>query len=368
MTSALRGGKAVTPEDQSREAQLDLLDQLIEDYRVRLKKLTRSPEELHEQMERLDTSLSRESERLSTTEAEYRKVVSRRRELRERLEEGRDRRAEISSLLERFELLASHYASDVARLKGIEEAGTLFGVLGQTVCPLCGADPAHHRHDAACDGDVDAIIVAAGSEIAKIELLRRELDDTRTALQKEGVSFDRRLPKVEEELQNIAAHIERSISPELTRRRASYGELADKRGEVREAVSMYQTLQDMEQRREALSKSELGDKAPAVSDGDLPAAIAEKFAMKVEVILKNWHFPEAERIFFDAKSRDLMIAGKLRTARGKGLRAITHAAFTVGIMECCREQLTPHPGFVRSGLAPARLSCPRWHGRRLDWY
>ena len=32
--------------------------------------------------------------------------------------------------------------------------------------------------------------------------------------------------------------------------------------------------------------------------------------------------------------------------RGKGLRAITHAAVTLGLMEYCRERSLPHPGFV----------------------
>lgn len=344
--SALRGGKPTTPEDQSREAQLGLLDSLIGDYESRLKQLTKTPDELNEQMERLDASLSREVERLAVTEAEYRKAISRRRELRNRLEEGRDRRAEIDALLERFELLGRHYDSDVARLKGIEEAGTLFEVLGQTICPLCGAAPEHHRHEASCDGDVEAIITAARSEIAKIELLRRELTDTQTALQKEAVLFDRRLPKIEEELHGIASQLEQTIAPELTKRRAGYGDLADKRGEVREALSLMETLRDMEQRRESLNQSGGGERAANVADGDLPSAVAERFALKVEAILKDWHFPEAERVFFDSKSRDLMIAGKQRTARGKGLRAITHAAFTIGLLECCRDQGTPHPGFV----------------------
>jgi AAA domain len=43
-------------EDQSREAQLELLDQLLEDYRGRLKDLTKSPEDLEEQLQRVDSS------------------------------------------------------------------------------------------------------------------------------------------------------------------------------------------------------------------------------------------------------------------------------------------------------------------------
>jgi hypothetical protein len=249
-------------------------------------------------------------------------------------------------LLERFALLDQHYQSDMDRLCGIEETGTLFVALGHGPCPLCGADPAHQRRDTDCDGNVDAVVAAARGELAKIDLLRVELADTRITLEREAVTFDRNLPKVEERLRSVSSEIETMVSPQLTRMRASYAELADKRGEVREALTMLRTLEDVEQRRAELDRESEEQKGSSVAEGDLPAAIAEQFAQKVEAILKAWHFPDAERVFFDPKARDLVIAGKPRTARGKGLRAITHAAFTIGLLEYCRAQQTPHPGFV----------------------
>ena len=51
-------------------------------------------------------------------------------------------------------------------------------------------------------------------------------------------------------------------------------------------------------------------------------------------------------MFFDETKRDFQIAGKDRGSTGKGLRAITHAACTIGLMEFCREKGLPHPGFV----------------------
>ena len=80
--------------------------------------------------------------------------------------------------------------------------------------------------------------------------------------------------------------------------------------------------------------------------GISPAAVADAFARQVETVAKEWHFPEAERVFFDPKARDVIIAGKPRTARGKGLRAITHAAFTFGLLQFCKANETPHPSFV----------------------
>jgi hypothetical protein len=343
--SALVAIRADTPENQTREAQIDLLDQLIGEYRERIKELAKQPKELDDQLSRLESSLAGYTEQLSATEADYRRLAGRRRELREKLEEGQDRRGEIGSLLERFDLLGRHYSSDIDRLRGIEEAGTLFSVLGHTPCPLCGAAPENHRREGDCGGDVDAVVAAARNEIAKIELLQAELGDTVYALRREGAGFDRRLPKIEKDLSSLSSEIEGLTSPKLRQLRASYGDLADKRGEVREALAIYRTFQDMEKRREDLEKAD-DQRASAVSDGDLPTTIAESFAQCVEAVLKAWHFPDAERVYFDAKARDLVIGGKLRTARGKGLRAITHTAFTISLLEYCRLNSTPHPGFV----------------------
>lgn len=343
--SALVALKSSTPEDQTRGAQIDLLDQLVAEYRERIKELARQPRELEDQLARLDGSLEGHTQQLSTTEADYKRLAGRRRELRERLETGEDRRAEIGGLLERFGLLAHHYSSDVQRLRGIEEAGTLFNVLGHTPCPLCGSAAEHHQRDSDCDGNVEAVVASARAEIAKIELLQSELGDTVAALRREQAGFNRRLPKIEEELSSLTSELEGITSPKLRQLRTSYSELSDKKSEVREALAIYRSLQDMEKRREDLEKAD-EQRSSAISDGDLPTSIAEGFAQCVETILKAWHFPDAERVFFDAKARDLIIGGKLRTARGKGLRAITHAAFTIGLLAYCRTNATLHPGFV----------------------
>jgi predicted nuclease with TOPRIM domain len=344
--TALASGRERGIEDESRDVQLELLDQLLDEYRQRLKDLTKSPEELEDQLRRLDSSLSQHTEILRTTEADYRRLTDRRRDLRKKIEEGRDRRAEIEELLERFALLDRHYVSDVARLRGIEEGGSLFQVLGQATCPLCGAAPEHHRKEVDCDGNIEAVVVAARSESAKIGLLQSELGETIKELRREAGSFDRRLPKVEEELRSVTSELDRLIAPKLSKLRNTYADLADKRGEVREALSLLRTIQDVEARRLKIENKPEDQPASAVSEGDLPTVVAEAFAQQVESILKAWHFPDAERVHFDPKTRDGVIAGKARAARGKGLRAITHAAFTIGLLDYCRSKSLPHPGFV----------------------
>lgn len=241
-------------------------------------------------------------------------------------------------------MLDRHYSSDIERLRAIEEGGTLFGALGSKSCPLCGAEPAHHRGGEECDGNINAVVDAARKEIAKIELLRGELANTVKELHREGVSFDRRMPAVLDESKEISDQVDGLISSKLAKLRASYSEFADKRSEVRQAIALYATVQDMERRRADLENAQEDRESSTPVQGDIPAAVAEGFSQSVEAILRAWHFPDAGRVYFDAKSRDLVIAGKQRSARGKGLRAITHAAFTLGLLDYCRKNSTPHPG------------------------
>jgi hypothetical protein len=344
--SALVANAKREPEELSREAQMQLLDQLLSDHRDRLKELTKSPKELQAQLEKIDDSLVNHLAQVNTTEAEFQQAAGNRRELRKKLEASRDRRAEVGALLLRFKLLDKHYESDIERLSAIEEGGTLFNVLSTSHCPLCGANPEHHRSGGDCGGNIDEVVAAARKEITKIKILRGELAATVRELEREGASFDKRIPAASNELKVISDVVDGLISPKLSKLRATYAELADKRGEVREALALFATVQDMERRRADLESSAEAEKVGSLVSADIQTTVADSFAQTVELMLKAWHFPEIGSVFFDPKARDLVISGKSRSAFGKGLRAITYAAFTLGLLAFCRTRHTPHTGFV----------------------
>lgn len=345
--SAFTAGQKPTAEDQSRGAQIDLLDQLIGDYERQVKELAGKPDELQEQLDRLENTMDSQSAQLAMTEAQFKEATIQRRDVAKRVEDANNRLTEITALLERFTLLEAHYRSDLARLSAIEEAGSLFGALGDAACPLCGASK-DHQAKADCEGDVDRVVAAAGAEIAKIKLRQTELADTMTTLREEAVSFERRLPRLESRLRELSGEIDSVVAPNLRQLRASYKELADKGGEVREALAIHRGLSDLIERKAKLEKEDevrFGS-ANGSTDFGLSTATADKFASLIQTILQAWHFPNADRVHFDLSTRDLVIGGKNRTSFGKGLRAITQAAFTIGLMEYCRLNQTAHPGFV----------------------
>ena len=216
---------AATTEATSREAQVGLLDQLIKEMQGQVKDLAGAPAELEDQLARLDDSISGQGQQLAISEAQYRQVAGSRRELLKRLEEGNTRLTEIRNLLGRFSLLDKHYSSDLQRLKGIEEAGSLFNTFGDAACPLCGALPENHRPADDCHGNVDAVVLAARAEAAKIELRQKELKETVASLETEAKTFQRRIPKIEAGLHGVSQQIETIVAPRLRQLRTTYREL-----------------------------------------------------------------------------------------------------------------------------------------------
>lgn len=138
----------------------------------------------------------------------------------------------------------------------------------------------------------------------------------------------------------------RNMGSGLIQRRASYRELVDKRAETQTALALWDQLAEMEAKRAELENTGDGESPQTQTTADLSTTTLDRFALHVERVLTAWNFPDSERVHFEKADRDLIINGRRRGSRGKGMRAITHAAFTVGLIEYCVDHGKPHPGFV----------------------
>ena len=345
---------AVEPEEAqrtkrlSRTAKVEVIDDLIVENRERLAGLIGEDDDendLLEQVERLNRTLDREKAALDQSEEEYRAVASRRNEARQALEEARERRAEISELLERFQLLDDHYQSDLVRLEGIRESGALISALNAQKCPLCGAEPDEQHLDGDCDGNVEAVIRAADAEAEKIKQLRDELADTVAQLNEEAQECDSLAPKLGEQLE-LAIEELQGINPELKSQRAAYTELLNRRSSVESALRILSTISELEERRTELEASPQTPLSQNEAALDLSLSTLNSFSKVYEEVLNSWNLPDIDRVYFDQPSRDFVISGKPRSARGKGMRALSYAAFTVSLLEFTKRNELSHPGFA----------------------
>jgi hypothetical protein len=327
--------------------QLVLIDEILSDLSSEISDMGHEKSELIDQANRLQATIDEQRESLRTVQAELDGKIERRQELYVECAGYRRRQVEISELLARFDLLETHYGVDKERLIAIQESGSLFAHVTQAPCPLCGAMPDSQHTADDCEGDVDAVVNAADAEIAKIDQLLVELRQTVADLRDELDQINEEL-LVRQALYNEAdGEIRTSMSPLVAAARNEFSDVVEKRAEVQAAIDMFDRLEKLQERRKTLLDEDADDgtESPQIEAG-IPDSSAHALSMTIERILRSWNFPGECRVHYDKERSDFIIDGKPRGSRGKGLRAITHAAVTLGLMEYCREQSLPHPGFV----------------------
>lgn len=324
--------------------QIDLIDELLEELDHDIS-LVGEEVEITGQLERLESTIAEQKQILATEQKKLDDLLGSKREVFIQIQEKKSRQREITELLQRFELLDEHYKVDIERLKSIQESGYLFAYVEVAICPLCGAKPDSQHADQNCDGNVAAIILAATAEIAKIEKLKAELVGAVTALDQEALELETDLGGKYKEHQKFTTEIQEIVSPQVSGLRSVFTELIEKRSEVLKAKDLYNQQDKLLQRKTSLLEDDETKDDQKVTVG-LPKATAHDFSLKVGHLLSSWHFPGDCLVHFDEKISDFIIDGKPRGSRGKGLRAITHAAVTIGLLEYCQEHGLPHPGFV----------------------
>ena len=326
--------------------QIELIDELIAGIKQEIADVGEEESELKKQVDRLNETIKQRKETLINVKAQLESLLTQRRALVDIRTRIQDRLDEIADLLNRFDLLLNHYAIDVERLTAIKESGSMFVHVDLVPCPLCGALPDAQQHDTDCDGDVEAIVKSASAEIEKIKLLKDELNGTIASLKSEASFSERELSKRNEDYEAVNAQIQGIVAPALSDERASFSELVEKRAEVHKVLDLYARVTKLEKRKATLERdgNKNGSSGEIVSS--LPDSVAHDFSQKVGNLLKTWDFPGDCLVHFDKESTDFVIDGKARGSRGKGLRAITHAAVSVALLEYCQENDLPHPGFV----------------------
>lgn len=344
---------AIVPADTSQQseandqAKAELLELWIADVEDEITEHGFGRKELEEQLEKLEQSISSSREQLQLAQSQLNEMTTQRREIVKNREAIKDRKDDIADMLERFNLLKIQYVTDLQRLMAIEESGSLFVHHERAPCPLCGASPEVQHSTEECDGDVESIVIAAAAEMEKIKKLASDLDSTITALHDESARLSDDLIEIEKQFSGVDSEIKSAIAPELSDMQSTYSEFVDTRSRVVSHLSVFTRLDKLLAQRDELfgdaEEVEAGDKKIATK---LSTQVLHDFSKTVERILEAWDFPDTGSVHFDEVTMDFVINGKLRGNRGKGLRAITHAAATLGLLEFCKERSLPHPGFV----------------------
>lgn len=334
----------------SRAAKIEVLKELIEEQCKLSGDITcleDSLKDLREQDERLSKTIANEGSTLDANEDHYNSLVFSRSNLRKQVELKTERINEISEMFSRFKLLKKQYTSDILRLENITETGVLLEALPTEKCPTCGRKVTDAEVHQSCDEKIKKVVIAATSEKSKIKGLYSELVITMTSLESETELINNQLPDIKEQISFTAQRLS-ILNPELAKQRSRYSDLFTKKSDIYKSVEQHEQLILLTKKKEELEKETPRKESKAKNDGErtLPTNALFKLSQSVKDLLHKWNFPNSNDVHFDKETGDFVINGKHRISNGKGHRAITHAAATLGLMKYTSDNELPHIGFT----------------------
>lgn len=327
------------------DAKIELLGAMIEEATQSIEKIGISEDVLRKELENMETSRQQAIASYGEARSSVTQLEVERKSQAQVLREIDERGAIVDGLLSRFELLDEHYASDINRLAAIEETGVLLQALPSKPCPVCGAMPESHRLSHAIEQfELPVVQSAAKREREKTAQLRNDLAKVLQELRVEQAALTDKHSATAAFIDQLQSNIAEELMPRV---KTSAEELKDQSARrdqlliglrtIEDAASLKKQQADLERQRDN-AKSVV----PKI-ESTATTAEMDEFAQTVEAILKAWKYPYTGRVVFSEANQDLVIGNHTRSSHGKGVRALTCAAFILGIMQHCRSKGLPHP-------------------------
>lgn len=317
-----------------------LLDQLVVDAIAKIQN-PGNLERLQRQLATLEATLNEAIRSHHRVSAQQSQAIADRTRLNEQVARLAVRLNEIADLLGRFELLRQQYESDLDRLAMVSEAGNLLGYFRTGRCVFCGAEP-EHQHPEHQQGETTQLHQAVAAETHKTRELLADLDLTIVDLESQSDSLAEEMASLNEAGDNLNATIA-EIGNQLDPLATHLDSTLAKRTELQRDVDTLRLVQDLEARRFELS----GDTAARRrSPTYIPGSALTAYDHVLQRTLAGWHVPNATAATWDHNSCDVRAGGSPRSSRGRGIRALLHAAFSTALAQYCVERHLPHLGFL----------------------
>jgi hypothetical protein len=331
------------------KTQAEVLGRMIDKAERELQNIDSEPASLPDRKQTLDTAIRAHRVHIEESAEEINKQEQIRQGAWRSFQQAEAKRSSNEELLVRFNLLEQHYRNDIARLTAIVEADYFFRQLRQERCPLCGAPPESHDDTAACrpeSPELANLREACIQETSKINVLLRDLVGTTSNIESDISRLTTEATGQRQIVNDAAITIKESLAPKAVSQQMELDNLYNTRTTIAEAAALFASIQEMRaERRECevamLEKTEEPKYTPA-----LISQAVEGFTLEVQELLQSWSYPGLTRVTFSEEDADLIISGRRRATEGKGLRAISHAGFVIGLMMYCRQVGNPHSGFV----------------------
>jgi hypothetical protein len=353
-------------------ARLALMEELLGQAEERLRsndEVPAAPEDLNSTIERLDASIDTLSSAVAEDREKQVRLQHERSEQLNVLQRSETQIIAIDEMLNRYRLLDERYESDLRRLDFLSEGAHFFRDLEDAQCPVCGqVMSVEHRHHLDASANTSGVYEAAKAEAAKILALRKDLAAAVDTLGDKRAGREKENKAAVSRINEIDTTIDTEIAPVLKDNKTQLDTLIQRRVALETIKADRAHVEELRNRKSQLEQDL--EKPPSSKKwASLDPTASHRFCREVQALLKEWAWRGGDgQVEFDEKSFDIRVDGKPRQSHGKGVRAILHAAFVIGLLRYCHGNNMPHPGFVLldSPLTTLKKGQPRLGDEQID--
>jgi hypothetical protein len=328
--------------NQVTNAKSEVIDELLAGLDERVSSAG-EPAELRAQVARLNETVSQQNAAIADLTESRRALAGEVAELDREGRDARQRAGDVDALMSRFRLLSAKYGSDLDRLEMIAEAGTLLGFVRPGTCMFCGAEPEHQHLNNHVPQDSTHFGESVSSEQRKTAALNADLLEALADLGREGDELTAGITALSASADGLRGEL-RQLDQAIAPQHVDLTELLTTRSTVERYLADYDQIEKLNAMKVAIAADRNAETAAAAAGLEL--GTLSDFSRAISQRLQAWGVPDADRIRYDRSEQDLVSGDQLRAAHGKGVRAILHAAFTMGLAQFCLDHDLPHPGFV----------------------
>ncbi|MDU0114013.1 AAA family ATPase [Psychrosphaera aquimarina] len=296
-------------------------------------------EKLDVELNGLEESLFKAQDELTALIEANSELDSQRNNFRGELSKLREAEKENLLLQGRFTLLIDKYNSDLERLEAGSEAASFVGLYELANCPTCDQEFQKEKDVK----DLKQLIQSTEAEISKNKFRVKGLKDSIDDLKEEYKLLEEDITQKEAAVKELSEIIDDNISSKFKDYKVAIRLLNNKKNEFSKQRAIVDSRENLLKEIGEL-RVQLEDRTEKYIIPDFSAEL-DVLCKNISSILQRWAFPGYESVSFDIKSRDLVIGGKPRSHFGKGYRAISYAAFSLGLMEYL-SKFERHPKFV----------------------
>lgn len=300
--------------------------------------------ELHRQNEALSYTIADLTPTIEHVLARRDSLIRTQNELADDQRALEHRISQMKEVTARFGLLSQQYQSDLARLEAIQEAGSVLGFFQSDVCIFCGATNEHQIPPGHAVAEAEKFAEATAAEQQKTRDLLTDLQLTLDDLASQVAITQAAAEDAARRTETARAAVV-NLDGEIGPRQQELASAYAKQSQVNHMLATYEQIEEIE--RLAATFAALGEPEKVVAAKRWPSpASLQALAEIVRRLLDNWGVETNGTVAFDVEQDDLLVDNRPRRTRGKGVRSVIHAGFTLALSEYCQQHDLPHPGFT----------------------